>query len=362
MTPREKRALTTRVRGGLARRSKELDKAKEEVLERGAKHVRPLSLSRHRVLKLTLGILVALAVAFVAGIGVMIYGFKADNALVYRVSRIVPFPVAKVNSSLVAYSDYLFEVRYNRKIYENPGGPASASQQKLDLNAAENQDLLHEIQRGSLDRAKFKTIVKQLARESKVEVTAEELKTAIDEIVTAQGGQQKFESAIKQFYGWDMNDFASEYKLQLLRQKLEAAALPHHNPEQKAQAEALLAKVKAGEDFAALAKASSQDPGSKDNGGDLGFVGEDTPFVPEFKAAALKLEAGQISDIIATQFGFHILKATEKKDNQVRISHILVTYGKDIDTLLQERLDQAKVTNLIKIPPPPEQPAQPAEQ
>lgn len=355
MTPREKRALTTRVRGSLARRPKELEKAKEEVLERGSKHVRPLLLSRHRVLKLTIGLLVALVVAFVAAIGVMIYGFKSDNALVYRVSRIVPFPAARINGNLVSYADYLFEVRYNRKIYENPGGPTTASQQKLDLSAAENQELLHQIQRGSLDRAKYKVIIRRLARDNNVKVTESELNAAIDQLVTSQGGQAKFESAIKQFYGWDMNDFRKEYSLQLLSQKLPAAVLGAYSPDQKRQAEDLLAKARAGEDFAALAKASSADPGSKDNGGDLGFVNQDTNFVPEFKEAALKLEKGQVSDLVSTSFGFHIIKAFDKNDQGVKVSHILIAYAKDIDTLLQEQLAQAKVNNFIRLPEAPAQ-------
>ena len=69
-------------------------------------------------------------------------------------------------------------------------------------------------------------------------------------------------------------------------------------------------RAKAGEDFAKLAKEYSDDPGSKDNGGEYTFPRGQ--MVPEFEAAAFSLGTNQISDVIATQFGYHIIKLSEK--------------------------------------------------
>ncbi len=80
----------------------------------------------------------------------------------------------------------------------------------------------------------------------------------------------------------------------------------------KAQIDALLVRVKAGEDFAGLAKQFSEDPGSGANGGDLGLFPRGA-MVPEFDLAAFSLETNQVSDVITTQFGYHILQVTEKK-------------------------------------------------
>jgi peptidyl-prolyl cis-trans isomerase C len=77
-------------------------------------------------------------------------------------------------------------------------------------------------------------------------------------------------------------------------------------------AEDVLKRVKAGEDFAQLAKEFSEDPGSKEQGGDLGFFGKDQ-MTPKFEEAAFGLQPDQISDIVETPFGLHIIKVEERR-------------------------------------------------
>ncbi|HSM50255.1 MAG TPA: peptidylprolyl isomerase [Thermoanaerobaculia bacterium] len=80
----------------------------------------------------------------------------------------------------------------------------------------------------------------------------------------------------------------------------------------RARAEALLAKAKAGEEFAALARESSEDPGSKERGGDLGWVRKGQT-VPQFEQAALALEAGALSGVVESPFGYHLILLHEKR-------------------------------------------------
>jgi len=81
--------------------------------------------------------------------------------------------------------------------------------------------------------------------------------------------------------------------------------------------------VEGGEDFAELASQYSEDLGSAKLGGDLGWAKRNT-FVPEFEASAYTLEKGEISELVETQFGFHILQLIERRGNTVKVRHILI--------------------------------------
>jgi peptidyl-prolyl cis-trans isomerase C len=80
------------------------------------------------------------------------------------------------------------------------------------------------------------------------------------------------------------------------------------------EAKAVVAELKKGADFAELAKAKSKDPGSAD-GGDLGYFTKDQ-MVPEFSEVAFKLEKGQLSDPVKSQFGWHVIKVEDKRTRQ----------------------------------------------
>ncbi len=85
----------------------------------------------------------------------------------------------------------------------------------------------------------------------------------------------------------------------------------------KVKAQDLLKKIKAGGDFAQLAKDNSEDPGSAVKGGDLGWLVRGQT-VPEFEKTAFSLKDGQISDVITTQYGFHILQVIKKEQARIR--------------------------------------------
>ena len=85
----------------------------------------------------------------------------------------------------------------------------------------------------------------------------------------------------------------------------------------KARAEDILKQAKTGTDFAELAKKYSEDEANAKNGGDLDFFGKGR-MVPEFDRVAFSMESGQISDLVKTEFGYHIIKLTDKKPGTTR--------------------------------------------
>ncbi len=101
--------------------------------------------------------------------------------------------------------------------------------------------------------------------------------------------------------------------------------------ESRKKAEALVLRLRAGEDFAKLARENSGDPGSADKGGDLGFFGKNT-MAPAFEAAAFSLKKGEISDPVQTSFGLHIIRVDEIREATI----------KPLDKVRTELTDQYK--------------------
>ena len=123
----------------------------------------------------------------------------------------------------------------------------------------------------------------------------------------------------------------------------------------RAKIDGLLKRVKAGEDFAALAKENSQD-GSASQGGDLGFF-QRGRMVPAFDQAAFALKPGEVSEVVTTEFGYHIIKLTEKKEastvpfEQVKpqVVEFLSNQKKQqrVDSFIQEAKKRAKIEVLV---------------
>lgn len=96
--------------------------------------------------------------------------------------------------------------------------------------------------------------------------------------------------------------------------KIDKSASDEDKKKAKEKAEGILKRAKSGEDFARLASDFSDDVGLKARGGDLGFFPKGR-MVPEFESAAFSLKPGEVSGIVETQFGFHIIKVEEKKES-----------------------------------------------
>lgn len=93
-------------------------------------------------------------------------------------------------------------------------------------------------------------------------------------------------------------------------------------------AKAILDSIKDGADFAEMAKKYSEDPGSAVQGGDLGFVKRGL-FYPEFEAAVFSLQTNQISDIVESPVGFHIIQLLERRGESIKSRHILIKIKMD---------------------------------
>jgi len=142
--------------------------------------------------------------------------------------------------------------------------------------------------------ARNKTLMETvLGQESKAAATEPALRKIYDDATKNMGGQQEVHARHILIRVNDPNDQAAS---KAAEDKVKAA----------------IDRIKKGEDFATLAKALTEDPSGKQDGGDLGYFTRDQ-MVPEFSEVAFKLEKGQLSAPVKTQFGWHVLKVEDKR-------------------------------------------------
>lgn len=110
---------------------------------------------------------------------------------------------------------------------------------------------------------------------------------------------------------------------------------------------ALRARILKGERFSTMARIYSEDPGSANKGGELGFQGRGD-LVPEFEAAAFALKDGEISEVVETEYGFHILQLIERRGDYVNVRHILRTLKVSPEALQQAYNELDSIANLIR--------------
>ncbi len=191
-------------------------------------------------------------------------------------------------------------------------------------------------------------LVRQAAEERGITVTDEELDAQIDELKSGFPSEDDFNTALADA-NLTMDDLRDQLREQLATQRLmeelmgdtevteaevseyyegnqaqfaeQAATRASHilfEPEDRATAEQVLGEIRGGADFAELAQEYSKDPGSASQGGDLGWSDPARPFVPEFTEAMENLGVGEVSDLVETQFGWHIIKIEERREERQR--------------------------------------------
>ena len=140
---------------------------------------------------------------------------------------------------------------------------------------------------------------------------------AIDEAKVAQRVVAP-EAELRRYYQASLDQFRTPDRVHVRHILLKTTGLSkEEEPKVKAKAEELLKKLKAGADFAELAKANSDDPGSGAKGGDVGWIVKGQT-VPNFENTAFALKPKELSGVVSTEYGFHIIQALEKEPARVK--------------------------------------------
>lgn len=314
---------------------------REEVLSSARKYIYPLQHSKHRIVLVSSTLFIAAFVGFFAYCTLALYRFKSNSSFLYGVTQVIPFPVARAGSHFVAYENYLFELRHYVHFYE--------VQQKLDFNGNESdKQQLTEYKKRALQKVIDDAYVKQLAVKHKVSVSNKELDEEIA-LVRSQnrlGANEKgFEDVLKDNFGWSVSDFKRSLRQEMLAQKVVAVL----DTETQQRAQAALTELQNGTSFVDVAKKYSDDPLTKDSGGEFGFLIDKTnrDLAARLTDALYKLQPGQTSQIINTGYGLEVVKNLEVQGDKVRGAHILFRF-KDVNTYVNELKDKQKAQVYIR--------------
>lgn len=258
--------------------------------------------------------------------------------------------VADVNGTKITLGQYEFMLKMNKASVESTIGGTERWDQK-DQNGETYKDKYKTL---VLDQMINTELLAQNAEKEGIKVTDKEVQSSFNELKTyinsdeeikgaaeelgindeflkeqaklsllIQKSQEKFykegkvsESEMKEYYDKHIDEYKKDEveASHILIKTTDDNNKPLSEAEQKkakAKAEKVLKEVKAGGDFAELAKKYSDDPGSAAQGGALGAFGKGM-MVQEFEDAAFGMEPGEISDLVKTDFGYHIIKVTDR--------------------------------------------------
>ncbi len=215
---------------------------------------------------------------------------------------------------------------------------------------------------GVLEFMIIEIIIEQKAKEQNIVVRSEEIDKKIDELkVTAEKLSEvgmtteelrrqvelqilteKIVASKVTVTEQEIKDYFERYKTNFA--KLEEVRASHILVRTEEEAKAVLSQLKDGTDFTELARRESIDPGTKDKAGDLGFFSRGK-MTPNFEKAVFALEAGEISEVVKTPYGYHIIKVEEKKPAQ---EPNLELAREEIKKTLTEQKTWTMRSNLLK--------------
>jgi coenzyme F420-reducing hydrogenase alpha subunit len=290
--------------------------------------------SRHRIVTISIVLFVLAVIAFFSYTLLALYRFHTTSTFMYRVTQVIPFPVAKAGPSWVAYENYLFEVRRYKHYYQ--------TQQEVDFSSKAGKSQLADFQNRALDNVIDDAYIKQLAKENGVTVGRGEVNEQIALLRSQNrlgGSDQVFEDVLKEYWGWSVDDFRRVLQQQLLAQKVVSKL----DTEAHDRAKGYASQLQGGADFAELAKQHSDDEATKANGGEYGFTIErsNRDLQPKAIDELFKLQPGQTSGVIETPTGLEIVKVIENTNGKIRAAHIVVNF-KPVSAYIDSVKDEKK--------------------
>lgn len=276
----------------------------------------------------------------------VVYTLKWNQPPIKKVISVLPLPAGFYDYKPISLNSYWEDIDTLNYFYTNQ--VAQGTYKEVPPES--------ELKNIVWDRLLNMKIIEDLAKKYEVTVTTDDIRAEIDIIVNEAGSREALADNLYEFYKWDIQTFSEKvigpYLLEdRVWQKISTD--PTYDQAAQTEAQQVLTEVKQNpEKFAEIAARVSDDPGSANRGGDLGYFNQGV-MVPEFEQAAFNLQVGEISDLVKTQFGYHIIKVddktvstTDENEIQIKASHILIS-PLSFAEILEKYKQEKKVIRLL---------------
>ncbi len=275
-----------------------------------------------------------------------IYKFDKKDDFSLKYADFLNIPAFVINGDKISYNDYVSDFKtlsyyYQKRNSENP-----------DMPIISDNDIKKELKNKAIqDYFMF-----SLASDFNIKISDFEIENEFNEVIDQLGDESKIEQAIFDAYSWTVEEFKQNVlKPFILREKLESYITLNDqiNRDKKELVSDILSEIQnSNKDFSYFAKKYSEDVGSSENGGDLGWILKGQ-MIEEFEDVVFSLKENELSDVFKTKYGYHIAKVSSrasigKPEESVRVSHILIR-TKGLDDLINDKITDSKIKTKIKI-------------
>lgn len=326
--------------------NKTISDHREEVLSGARKLIYPLQHPTKYIIVISTALIVLAVVIFFTTTTLALYRYQTTSNFMYRVTQVVPFPIARLGNTFVAYENYLFELRQYVYYYEN--------QQSIDFDTEVGAQQLDNFRQRALDKVINDAYIKRIAQENNISVSDHEVEEKISLFRRQErigASNQELEDVLREFWDWSLDDFRRSLASQLLAQRVVAEL----DTDTQARAQAALAEIEAGEDFEAVVAEYSDDPATIERGGELGLevTRLTREIAPQTVEVLSELEVGETSGVINIGYALQIVKLLEREGDTYQAAHILFTL-EDIETYVNEAREAEPARVYLQLPDIPD--------
>lgn len=316
-----------------------VDERRDEVLATGRKFKYPLQWTRHRIVINTILIAIFVIALVVVSTWLALYRFGMTDDLLFRITEIVPLPVATVNDESVRFSDYLMFYRSSMTSIERQSGS--------QFESGSVEELRNEYKRAALNESEDYAYAVQLARENSITVSEEEVSTEFDRHLKIGGIDRSADGFVKILednFGLSRSEYERMLYLTIMKAKVEMHIDQAAN-QTAAKVEQLLAAN--GDNYQAVAEQLGNSIIYEETGGLVDSKNIDGGRASE----AMKLEPGQNSGKFVSMNGdgYYFVKLLNKTATEVNFVSIKVPFT-EFNKRLSDLRTNGKIVEYIEIP------------